>query len=98
MSTTRAQLEDGLRLIHSDPLLFSQAVMQGKALRRYQTPAAQAIAESVILKQGREFAVVFSRQSGKDEMLAQLCTFLLSRYRLAGGSVVVGLPALRPKA
>ena len=97
MSARRAGLEEGLKLIHSDPLRFSQAVMQGKALREYQTPAARAIAASVIGGQGREFAVVFSRQSGKDEMLAQLLAFLLSRYRLSGGSVVFGLPALRPQ-
>ncbi|MFW6073995.1 MAG: hypothetical protein ACOC9Y_00260, partial [Chloroflexota bacterium] len=40
---------------------------------------------------------VFSRQAGKDEALAQLCAFLLSRYRLHGGDIVIALPALRPQ-
>lgn len=97
MSGARAALEQGLRLAHSDPALFSRIVPGGRTLRGYQEPAARAIAASVIEGQGREFAVAFSRQSGKDEMLAQLCAMLLSRYRMSGGSVVVGLPALRPQ-
>lgn len=95
--TGRGALERGLRRVHDDPGLFSRAIMPGRELRRYQLPVARAIAESVIQGQGREFAVVFSRQSGKDEMLAQLSAFLLSRYRLAGGNIVIGLPALRPQ-
>lgn len=97
MSTTRAGLERGLALVHSDIEAFSRATLPGRTLRRYQLPAAQAIAESVLGGLGRELAVVFSRQSGKDEMLAQLCAFLLSRYRYQGGNVIVGLPAVRPQ-
>ena len=97
MIERQRQLERGLRLIHTDPVSFSRAVLPGVRLRGYQQPAARAITESVVNGLGREFAVVFSRQSGKDEMLAQICAFLLSRYRRAGGSVIIGLPALRPQ-
>jgi hypothetical protein len=97
VSDTRAALEQALRLVHKDPVLFSRTMLANRALRGYQTPPARAIAESVIEGLGREFVVVFSRQSGKDEMLAQVCAFLLSRYRLTGGNVIVGLPALRPQ-
>lgn len=41
--------------------------------------------------------MVFSRQSGKDEMLAQTLAYLLNLYRLRGGSVVVASPTLRPQ-
>ncbi len=40
---------------------------------------------------------MFSRQSGKDEMLAQTLAYLLCLYRLRGGSVVVASPTLRPQ-
>jgi hypothetical protein len=45
----------------------------------------------------REFAAVFSRQSGKDEMLAQLCAWLMVRNSRAGGQVIVALPSLDPQ-
>ncbi|HET7667390.1 MAG TPA: hypothetical protein VFK56_15250, partial [Mycobacterium sp.] len=44
-----------------------------------------------------EFAAVFSRQSGKDEMLAQLCAYLLLLFQRSGGQIVVALPTLRPQ-
>jgi hypothetical protein len=44
-----------------------------------------------------EFAAVFSRQAGKDEMLAQLCAYLLVRYSRIGGQIVVALPSLDPQ-
>jgi hypothetical protein len=97
VTPARAGLERGLALVHSDVEAFSRAALPERALRQYQLPAARAIVESVDKGLGRELAVVFSRQSGKDEMLAQLCAFLLSRYRFQGGNVVVGLPALRPQ-
>ena len=47
---------------------------------------------------GDQFAVVFARQAGKDEMLAQLLAFLLMRSAPKGGSIVVAAPTLRPQA
>lgn len=91
------KLKSALRAIHTDPTAFSHAVLPSRALREYQTPFVRAVAESIIEREGKAFAAVFSRQAGKDEALAQLCAFLLSRYRLRGGSVVIGLPALRPQ-
>src|SRR5262249_27555222 len=42
-------------------------------------------------------AVVFSRQAGKDELLAQVLAFLLIRYQFEGGEIVVALPSLVPQ-
>jgi hypothetical protein len=53
---------------------------------------ARAIAESVNERLGLQFAVVFSRQAGKDETLAQLIAWLLTRYQIAGGTIVVAAP------
>jgi hypothetical protein len=77
---------------------FSQVVLTRRHLRGYQAEPAQAIADSVEQKLGRQFAIVFSRQAGKDELLAQLLAFLLSRYREVGGSAVVAAPTFQPQA
>jgi hypothetical protein len=41
---------------------------------------------------------VFSRQAGKDEMLAQVLAMLLVRHARRGGSIVVAAPTFRPQA
>ncbi len=89
MSRTRALLEDVGE--------FSRAVWPQWGMREYQRRVAMEIVGSALRGEGRQFAVVFARQSGKDEMLAQLEAFLLCRYRLRGGSLVVVNPTLRPQ-
>jgi hypothetical protein len=81
----------------ADPVRFSRATQRRKPLRPYQIPPVRAIWESIRDGLGQQFAVVFSRQSGKDELLAQLLAFLLMRYQQIGGSIVVATPALRPQ-
>ena len=64
-------------------------------LRSYQLEAAQAIAEAVRQGRGGQFALLFSRQAGKDETLAQLETFLLNLYQKRGGEIIVAAPTQR---
>jgi hypothetical protein len=73
-------------------------VLTRRHLRPYQDEPAQAIADSIERGRGLQFAVVFSRQAGKDELLAQLLAFLLSRYRDKGGNAVVAAPTFHPQA
>ncbi|HUG16104.1 MAG TPA: hypothetical protein VMM78_13930 [Thermomicrobiales bacterium] len=80
-----------------DIAAFSRVAIESHALRPYQIPVARAVADSVVNARGMELAAVFSRQSGKDELLAQLCAWLLWTRQYAGGSIVVALPALRPQ-
>jgi hypothetical protein len=77
---------------------FSRLLLPDKALRPYQLAPARAIVESVERGQGRTFAVVFSRQAGKDELLAQLVAFLLLRRQRRGGNVVLAAPSFQPQA
>ena len=56
---------------------FSSMLLPGRALRPYQLAPARAILESIDQPRGDQFAIVFSRQAGKDEMLAQLLSILL---------------------
>ena len=66
-------------------------------MREYQGRVAAEIARSVTRGEGLQFAVVFARQSGKDEMLAQLEAYLMLRHKLTGGSIIVVNPTLRPQ-
>ena len=60
-----------------DVVQFGRIQSPRYRLRAYQTLAALAIAASVVERRGVELAAVFARQSGKDELLAQLCAWLL---------------------
>src|SRR5919205_3709443 len=85
------------RHVLEDVAEFSRVVWPGHRLREYQARVAREIAASIAEGQGRQFAVVFARQSGKDEMLAQLEAYLMCRYRLRGGSLIVVNPTLQPQ-
>ncbi|HVL23670.1 MAG TPA: hypothetical protein VM450_06275 [Thermomicrobiales bacterium] len=87
-----------LRHVLSDIGAFSARTMPDRVLRRYQLDPARAILDSILANRGDQFAAVFSRQAGKDEMLAQLLALLLLRRSRQGGTVVVAAPTLRPQA
>jgi hypothetical protein len=76
---------------------FSEAFHPKWQLRPYQCEVAEQIVRSVEQGAGRQFAVVFARQSGKDEMLAQLEAYLMWHYRSEGGSLIVATPTYRPQ-
>ena len=90
-------IEDGLREVVDDIGAFSRALYPARELRPYQLEFVRAVAESVVEGHGESFVAVFSRQSGKDEALAQLVSWLLNRWRVAGGSIVIAAPTLRPQ-
>ncbi|MDP9370643.1 MAG: hypothetical protein M3Q03_20645 [Chloroflexota bacterium] len=93
-----ADLAAGLRRALTEVDAYSRIVLPRYRLRPYQIGPARAIAESVEGGLGRQFAVVFSRQAGKDELLAQLLAFLLTRYQRRGRSAVLAAPTFRPQA
>jgi hypothetical protein len=92
------RLVDSLRPLLNDVGEYSRVLLPGYRLRNYQIGPARAIAESVTGQLGRQFAVVFSRQAGKDETLAQLIAWLLTRYQIAGGTILVAAPTRTPQA
>ncbi|MDQ3692157.1 MAG: hypothetical protein M3464_00820 [Chloroflexota bacterium] len=81
-----------------DVAAFSRRWLRGYQLREYQLEPARAIVASVDNRLGRSLAAVFSRQSGKDEVLAQVLAYLLTTYQTRGGSIVVAAPTFRPQA
>ncbi len=91
-----------VRAALSDVGEFSRIFMPGRTLRRYQSEPARAIAAAVLDRRagrpaGEMFGAVFSRQAGKDEMLAQLCAYLLLLFSRIGGQIVVALPTMNPQ-
>lgn len=91
-------LERALRHALLDVGAYSRGLLPDHALRPYQVEVARAIADSVRHRRGLQFAVVFARQAGKDETLAQLLAYLLTAHWRAGGSIVVAAPTYRPQS
>jgi hypothetical protein len=66
---------------------FSHAVLN-LPLYDYQRQPLAAITNSILHRHGREYLLVFSRQSGKNEAVAHLLAYLLNLYQRQGGNIV----------
>lgn len=77
---------------------FSRVGLPQFAMRGYQLEAARPLARHLLARSGEQFALVFSRQAGKDETLAQIIAWVLLRNATRGGTIVVAAPTLRPQA
>jgi hypothetical protein len=73
----------------SDARPFSSLILQ-KPLRQYQMEPIGAILDSVLNHRGLEFLLVFPRQSGKNEAIAQLLAYLLNLFQRVGGHIIYG--------
>lgn len=93
-STTRA---NALRDVLTDLATFSRACYPKHTLRRYQLEAVTPILAAILAGQGGSHVLLFPRQSGKDETLAQLEAFLLARFRISGGSIIMANPTFDPQ-
>jgi hypothetical protein len=87
-----------LRRALTDVAAFSRLFLPRWELRPYQTAPAQAIFDRACRRSSAQLGIVFSRQSGKDELLAQVLAALLVRHARAGGNIVVAAPTHRPQA
>lgn len=70
----------------------------GVRLRSYQQEVARAIVRSVIEQRGLTFVVVFPRQSGKNELQAQIEAYLLALYSQKGAEIVKVSPTWKPQS
>jgi hypothetical protein len=80
-----------------DPVDFS-SILSGLSLRSYQAPVARAIVDSVLNARGLSFVVIFPRQSGKNELQAQVETYLLSRLAGFPAEMVKVSPTWKPQS
>lgn len=79
-----------------DASLFTE--LGGIHLRSYQREVARTITASVIAKTGMSFVVVFPRQSGKNELQAQIEAYLLLLCSLTRSTMVKISPTLKPQS
>jgi hypothetical protein len=87
---------DTLAEVLADPQLFSELVTR-LPLRGYQLQVARAVLDSVLNRRGLTFAVMMSRQAGKNETSALLEALLLTLYGDAGGWIVKASPTFQPQ-
>jgi len=80
-----------------DPERFSR-VASGIKLRNYQHGVLSAIFDSVLNQRGLSFVVIFPRQSGKNELQAQLETYLLTLFSNLPVEMIKVSPTLEPQA
>jgi hypothetical protein len=86
-----------LKRILRDILMFCEDASKLR-LRHYQEEVAQAIIRSVISKAGDTIVVLFPRQSGKNELQAQVETYLLTLFSQTDAEMVKISPTWKPQA
>ena len=75
----------------TDPVC--RAMMRGNCfLRSYQAEALRVIYDAALRQEGGHFAVIFPRQSGKNETQAHLEAALMSANRHKGGNIIKIIP------
>ncbi|MEN6404521.1 MAG: hypothetical protein ABFD94_21435 [Armatimonadia bacterium] len=80
-----------------DPERFAH-VASGIKLRSYQRGVLSAIFDSVLNQRGLSFVVIFPRQSGKNELQAQLEIYLLTLFSNFPVEMIKVSPTLEPQA
>ena len=69
----------------------------GIQMRDYQLEAAQAVLDSIRLHHGHTIVIIFSRQSGKDELAANLKAYLMARFIDKEVGIVEVNPTYKPQ-
>jgi Terminase RNaseH-like domain len=90
-------LKAAIKAVCMDVLDFASEG-SGICLRTYQREAAQAIVKSVKEKQGLTFVVIFPRQSGKNELQAQIEAYLMAIYSEMQSEIVKVSPTWKPQS
>jgi hypothetical protein len=86
-----------LKTILQDPCIFAEQGA-GLRLRNYQREVANAIATSAIDGQGLSFVVMFPRQSGKNELQAQIEAYLLTLLSKEPAEIIKVSPTWKPQS
>ena len=84
-----ATVTAGVRRFLTNPGHFANLVLR-MPLRGYQVEPLRAILDSILRRKGLEFLLIFPRQAGKNEAVAQLLVYLLNLYQRVGGNIVYG--------
>ena len=93
----QAELVSSLKEAFANVTVFTNT-FSGIRLRKYQHDAAEAIVSSVLHQEGGSFVVMFPRQSGKNELQAQIEIYLLMLFSQSGGEIVKISPTWKPQS
>jgi len=69
----------------------------GIKMRPYQLDPAKAILKSITEKRGDTIVLIISRQAGKDELLANLLTYLVTLFAHREVGIVIANPTYKPQ-
>lgn len=94
---SQADLVSSLKEAFANITVFTNS-FSGIRLRNYQRDVAEAIVSSVLHQEGGSFVVMFPRQSGKNELQAQIETYLLMLFSQSGGEIVKISPTWKPQS
>ncbi len=86
-----------VRILLQDVIKFA-ALASGLRLRAYQVQVARAVINSVQQHLGLTFVVIFPRQSGKNELQAQIETFIMTVLSNRNTEIVKVSPTWKPQA
>jgi len=89
-------LQELTRRASLDPEIFA-AAFSGRHLRSYQRQVLGALVGSIRARAGRSFVVIFARQSGKNELQAQLFAYLLAVLRGEALNMISVSPTYKPQ-
>jgi len=92
-----SELRQTLKKILCDVVLYAQHA-SGLKLREYQVGPAQAIVERIKAKEGGTIVVLFPRQSGKNELQAQVEAYLLAVFSPQYAEMVKVSPTWKPQS
>ena len=92
-----AELKTVIKRLLKSVILFA-AHASNLTLRSYQEQVAAAVVDSVIHKKGLTFLVIFPRQSGKNELQAQIETYLLTIFSQLDAEMVKVSPTWKPQS
>ena len=91
------ELVELFKEVLTDVVLFAEHA-SGLKLRRYQEEVARSIVNSVVQRKGLTFVVIFPRQSGKNELQAQIEAYLLTLLSQVGAEIVKVSPTWKPQS
>ncbi len=78
-------------------ILFAEHA-SGLRLRSYQEQVARSVVDSIVNRRGLTFVVIFPRQSGKNELQAQIETYLLTLFSTLEAEIVKVSPTWKPQS
>ena len=80
-----------------NPVRYAE-IASGIRLRSYQVEVYERVIDSVVNKKGHTIVVIFPRQSGKNELQAQIENYLLLLFSPIQGEIVKISPTWKPQS